>query len=178
MILSMSGQGLLFLTTVAAGFVIGFVYDIFRIVRKTVPHSHLMVQAEDLLYWVAVSLMMFYFMLHRNYGEIRIFSIAGAALGMILYFYSVSVIVMKVSVAVIGFIQKVILTAVRILLTPVRWLVKMLVPPCKWLLRWIHMQISGKTRHVKKRTAIKLQGLRRSIFRILKADHSHYKNRS
>lgn len=151
MILSMSGQGLLFLTTVAAGFAIGFVYDIFRIVRKTVPHSHLMVQVEDVLYWVAVSLLMFYFMLHRNYGEIRFFSIAGAALGMILYFYSVSVIVMKVSVAVIGFMQKVILAVVGILLAPFKWLVNIMGPPCRWLLRWMRVQAGGKSRYIKRR---------------------------
>jgi len=147
----MSGQGLLFLTTVAAGFAIGFVYDIFRIVRKTVPHSHLMVQVEDVLYWVAVSLLMFYFMLHRNYGEIRFFSIAGAALGMILYFYSVSVIVMKVSVAVIGFMQKVILAVVGILLAPFKWLVNIMGPPCRWLLRWMRVQAGGKSRYIKRR---------------------------
>ena len=151
MILSMSGQGLLFLTTVAAGFAIGFVYDIFRIVRKTVPHSHLMVQVEDVLYWVAVSLLMFYFMLHRNYGEIRFFSIAGAALGMILYFYSVSVIVMKVSVVVIGFIQKVILAVVGILLVPFKWLINIMGPPCRWLLRWMRVQAGGKSRYIKRR---------------------------
>jgi len=147
----MSGQGLLFLTTVAAGFAIGFVYDIFRIVRKTVPHSHLMVQVEDVLYWVAVSLLMFYFMLHRNYGEIRFFSIAGAALGMILYFYSVSVIVMKVSVVVIGFIQKVILAVVGILLVPFKWLINIMGPPCRWLLRWMRVQAGGKSRYIKRR---------------------------
>ena len=117
MILSMSGQAWLFLFTVITGFVIGFVYDIFRILRKTIPHNHFMVQLEDILYWICVSLLMFYFMLHRNYGEIRLFSIAGAALGGVLYFLTLSLIIMKTSVAVIEFIKRIL----TFLLGPVKW---------------------------------------------------------
>jgi len=164
MILSMSAQAWLFLTTVAMGFVIGFAYDVFRIVRKTVSHRHWVVQLEDIIYWVGVSLLMFYFMLHRNYGEVRFFSIAGAALGMIIYFYSLSLLVMKVSVAVIEFLKKVVLTAARILLGPVRLLLKILIPPGKWLLRGAR----GKMRHVKRGAGQQLRGIRRNIFIMLK----------
>ena len=122
MILSMSGQAWLFLFTVITGFVIGFIYDIFRILRKTIPHSYLMVQLEDILYWICVSLLMFYFMLHRNYGEIRLFSIAGAALGGVLYFLTLSPVIIKVSVAVIGFFKRIIL----FLLDPIKWFCKIL----------------------------------------------------
>ncbi|MCL2421678.1 MAG: spore cortex biosynthesis protein YabQ, partial [Defluviitaleaceae bacterium] len=168
MILSMSGQAWLFLTTVAAGFVIGFVYDLFRILRKTVKHGTLWVQLEDILYWLAVSLLMFYFMLHRNYGEIRFFSIAGAALGMIIYFYSVSFVVIKVSVAVIEFSKKVLFTVARILLAPVRWLLKILMPPCRWLYRWLRGKARGTSRHIKRGASRKVRKLRGEISILLK----------
>ena len=164
MILSMSGQAWLFLGTAAAGFVIGFVYDIFRILRKTVPHRQIAVQIEDCLYWAAVSFMMFYFMLHSNYGEVRFFSIVGAALGMILYFYSLSPLVMAVSIAVIRFMQRVLLTAARIILTPIRLVAKILKPPGKWLYRKTRSMI----RLVKRSGFKKLRLIRRNIFVILK----------
>jgi len=164
----MSGQAWLFLTTVAAGFAIGFVYDLFRITRKTVRHNSVMVQLEDILYWLAVSLLMFYFMLDRNYGEIRFFSIAGAALGMVLYFYSLSVVVMKVSVAIIEFFKKVILTVVRILLAPVRWLIRMLMPPFKWLFRWGGGKARRTTRYIKRGTGNRVRGIRREVAVMLK----------
>ena len=128
MILSMSGQAWLFLSTVAAGAVIGFVYDIFRILRKTVPHRHWLVQAEDVLYWLAVTLLMFYFMLHSNYGEIRFFAIAGAAIGALLYFCSLSPPIMKASVSTIEFLKK-------LILTPIRFAIKKIAPPAKRLAR-------------------------------------------
>ena len=157
MILSMSGQAWLFLSTVAAGFVIGFVYDIFRILRKTVPHRGWAVQMEDIIYWVTVSILMFYFMLNRNYGEIRFFSIAGSALGMIIYFNSLSRLILTVSVAVIKFLQKVFLTAAKILLGPVRLLVRIFAPPIRKLLRCIRGAVRGGLRR-----------LRHNVFVILK----------
>ena len=145
MILSMSEQTLLFLTTVAAGVVMGFVYDLFRIIRKSFPHNSFMVQFEDVIYWVAVSFLMFYFMLHRNYGEIRFFSIVGAALGMVLYFCTLSVLIMKVAGVVIDVVQRILLTVLRILLWPFkiifRFLLWMFGPPIRWLGRKFRRQI-------------------------------------
>ena len=160
MILSMSDQAWLFLTTVLAGFVIGIVYDAFRIVRKIVSHRYWMVQLEDILYWLSVSLMMFYFMLHRNYGEIRFFSIAGVALGTVIYFCSLSLVVMKVSVAVIRFFQKVILAVADILFAPIRWLLRLIAPFGKWLL----YKAKGNVRYVKRGVNVKLRVIRRSVF--------------
>jgi len=132
--------------------------------RKVVRHSHLMVQIEDILYWLAVSLLMFYFMLHRNYGEIRFFSIAGAAVGAVLYFCSLSQVVTKISIAIITFVQKVLFTVARILLTPLRFFLKLLTPPVKWMMRRMHR----KMRYVKRGTATKVKGIYRNIFVMLK----------
>ena len=157
----MSGQAWLFLSTVAAGFIIGLAYDIFRILRKTVPHRAWIVQVEDLIYWLAASLLMFHFMMNRNYGEIRFFSILGAALGMVVYFLSISPLVMKVSVAILEFLKKVIVATLRIVLTPVRFIIKFVAnivrPPAKWILK-----------NIKRSGATKFRGLRRNIFVMLK----------
>ena len=168
MILSMSGQAWLFLATAAAGFVIGFVYDIFRIIRKTVPHRPFAVQIEDTVYWVSVSLLMFYFMLHRNYGEIRFFSIVGVALGMTIYFTSLSVVVLKVSVAVITFFQRVFFTAARIILWPIRMTIKILLPPGRWLYRKARLSARKKVQYVKRSCAAKFRAMRRSAYVMLK----------
>lgn len=168
MILSMSGQAWLFLSTVAAGFVMGFIYDIFRVIRKSLPHRHWMVQIEDIIYWSACSVLMFVFLLHENYGEIRFFAIAGAALGMVTYFVSLSAIVLKVSVTLINFLKKVIMTVARILFTPVRWLLrllkKLLAPPLKSL----KATARKNTGYIKRGSAAKLRNLRRNFIVMLR----------
>jgi len=160
MILSMSGQAWLFLGTVAAGFTIGFVYDIFRIARKTARHKTWLVQLEDVLYWTIASVMMFYFMLRQNHGDVRFFAIVGAAIGMLLYFYSLSPLIIKISVAVINFIQKVVLTIVRIILVPVKILIqfiKILIKPCFWLAKGLRNKVLDLRRKVMLKNEKKLK---------------------
>ena len=130
-ILSMPGQAQLFLLSVCFGAVIGLLFDLFRILRKTLPHPAFLIQLEDLIFWLAVTGLMFYFLLNENFGEIRLFTLLGAALGAILYFYTLSRIIMKVSVTVIEFLKRVIGTAVRILLTPLRFLWRLTGPYVK-----------------------------------------------
>jgi len=168
MILSMSEQTVLFLTTVAAGVVMGFVYDLFRIIRKSFPHNSLMVQFEDIIYWAAVSFLMFYFMLHRNYGEIRFFSIVGAALGMIIYFFTFSVLIMKVAGAVIDVVQRVLLAVLRILLWPFKVLLRLLLWIFKPPIRWLGRKFRKQTQFVKLKFYAYLRKVRRHLRIVLR----------
>ena len=131
MILSMSGQAWLFLSTVLVGGAVGLLYDITRIFRKTARHSGLAVQLEDLLFWMAATGLTFYYMLHRNYGEIRVFTLIGIAIGLVLYFVTVSRWVLIVSVAIVNYLKRVVTAAVRIILVPVRFAAAWLAPPVK-----------------------------------------------
>lgn len=120
MILSLGYQARLFLITIAIGVFIGFTYDVFRIFRKIIPHSNLFIQIEDAIYWVFVILTMFRFMLHENYGEIRLFSICGAFLGMLFYFITISKLVLKISSTVINGVKYILNLLITIILTPFR----------------------------------------------------------
>jgi len=129
MILSMTEQAWLFLSMVLVGVAIGLFYDVFRVFRKTARHTGLAVTLEDLLFWVVATGLTYYYMLHRNYGEIRLFSLLGVAIGILLYFATVSRWVVVVFVAVINYLKRVIITAVRIILVPVRLLAAWLAVP-------------------------------------------------
>ena len=141
MILSMPQQAWLFLSTVIIGAGLGLFYDVFRVLRKTAPHRSFAVQFEDLLFWLAVTALVFYFMLHSNYGEIRFFSLLGIAIGGILYFATISRPVLKVSVAVVNFLKRVIAATLRIILLPLRLIVAWLKPPVKKLLHAIRKRL-------------------------------------
>ena len=129
MILSMSGQAWLFLSTLLVGAAIGLFYDVFRILRRTARHSVAMVQLEDFIFWVVATGLTFYYMLHRNYGEIRWFSLVGVAVGISLYFATVSRWVVALFVAVVNYMKRVIAVAVRIVLVPARLVLAWLGPP-------------------------------------------------
>ena len=153
MILSMSGQAVIFLATVASGFCIGFAFDCLRALRRAIPHPDFLTQIEDIIFWIAAALIMFYVMLNLNYGEIRFYSIMGAALGMILYFASLSRLVMALSMAIINLIRKIIHALINILLAPFRLLRKIMRKPCAFCARKSKNALNNAIKVLKKNFA-------------------------
>lgn len=131
MILSSGYQAKLFFSTIAVGVLIAFAYDVLRIFRKIIPHPNLLIQVEDAIYWVLVVLTMFTFMLHENFGEIRFFSIIGAFLGMLIYFLTVSKVVIKLSSAVIDVAKRILILFFTIVFTPFRLVLMLFRKPVK-----------------------------------------------
>lgn len=141
MILSMSNQAMIFFTTILVGFVIGFIYDLFRVIRKIIKHPNLLIQIEDILYWIFVSIIMFYVMFSKNYGEIRAFSIVGAFLGMIFYFFTISRLFINVSMIIVEFLKKVIMVIIEIVLMPFRLFYKILYAPIMFCKKNVHKNV-------------------------------------
>ena len=137
MIMSIREQTLLFLSTVGAGMGMALIYDIFRIFRKFIKHPAVFVYMEDVLYWLIVSFAMFYFMLSQNYGDIRAFTIIGAAVGAVLYLSAFSPFVISILVIIIEFAIHVIATVIRIILAPIRLLLKIIGIPLKFVVKLI-----------------------------------------
>lgn len=168
MILSSGYQARLFLTTIAIGALLGFTYDIFRIFRKIVPHSNFFLQIEDAIYWVMVILTMFMFMLHENYGEIRFFSIIGAFLGMVLYFLTLSRVVILVSSTVIDIIKRILLLFLTIVLTPFRLVWLLLRKPVIKTEKMIRKKSKSLLHSMKVCVKIKNRKLKQSLKRMKK----------
>ena len=171
MILSISEQALLFLTAVLMGAVSGFIYDWIRVFRKIISHKNFIIQIEDIIYWILVSVGVFFIMLEENYGAIRAFSVLGVLIGMILYFMIISGFFISVSMAVIGFIKKLFLLIVNIIMTPFLLLIKILSYPFN-ILKKILSRIFLKPKKLLKKyymyVKIKLRSVKRHLRIILK----------
>ena len=74
-----------FLHSVVMGLIITFAYDWVRILRKLIKHGRVLTSAEDLLYWFACGIGVFYMLYRENSGVLRWFAVMGAALGMLFY---------------------------------------------------------------------------------------------
>lgn len=72
------------------GVFIVFLYDIIRIFRKVIKHTMFLIAAEDFVYWIACSILIFLMMYRENDGVIRWFSVAGVVFGMLVYNYTIS----------------------------------------------------------------------------------------
>ncbi|MDR1001605.1 MAG: spore cortex biosynthesis protein YabQ [Clostridiales bacterium] len=130
----MTDQLVFFAQVLMVGAAAGLIYDFFRILRRTFRHVDALTQAEDVVYWLLATVFIFYFILHSNNGEIRLYAVVGVFGGMGLYFFTLSRLLMAVSGVVIDFLKRVILTVVGIILIPIKLLIKALSYPAKYLM--------------------------------------------
>lgn len=73
------------------GMAIGFgacmaaVYDVFRVLRRVIPHNTVAVSTEDLIFWICMGLPAFGFVLFINDGVFRLYFVLGIMLGIFVY---------------------------------------------------------------------------------------------
>jgi len=167
----MADQARFLLWTMILGAVSGAAYDIFRIIRKIIKHPDFFTQIEDLLYWIFISLLIFYFILHYNSGEVRIYAIIGVFSGMCLYFLTVSRLIIKVSFFIIELIKKIIRMTIHILLIPVKFVLRLLHYPARAVKKWSIKRLdSGKhvVRYTYRFAGIKANNVKKEMYIIRK----------
>jgi len=112
-------QTTIFLQAILLGFVYGILYDVFRITRIAVPTTRWLVFAQDVLFFFICALSTFFFLMRTMDGQVRFFVLLGAILGMIIYFYSLSILIMGVSAAIIRVVKAVLRGIYRWVLLPI-----------------------------------------------------------
>lgn len=74
-------EAALFLASMGTGLVLICFYDIFRILRRLIPHTPLAVGLEDIVYWIAAGFLIFAMLFEKNKGALRGCAFAGILLG-------------------------------------------------------------------------------------------------
>lgn len=111
-----------FLVACGGGFLLGVCCDFFRILRRAFKTPKFVVFIEDLLFFVIVICLSVFIALECNDGAVRVFSLIGEILGAIIYFFTLSKIVMRVAVTIINGIKK----ALKLVFSPVLKLFKVI----------------------------------------------------
>lgn len=121
-----SNQASLFLIFTIEGIIIGLIFDIFRILRKSFKTSDVVTYIEDILFWLITGVLILYTIFVFNYGEIRLFMFVGLFLGAMFYMLLISKYVIKISVAIIGLLKKIIALIFKIIIYPFQIIYKIL----------------------------------------------------
>lgn len=72
------------------GMILAAIYDLFRISRLLIRHSNLVVDLEDLIYWIITAFLVFQTLFRYNQGALRGYAFLGMVLGVILYALTIS----------------------------------------------------------------------------------------
>jgi len=152
---SVINQANIFLFAVAGGMLIAFIYDIFRIKRKTVKTRSFGVFIEDFVFWVLVALIMFAVVYFSNEGEVRGYIFLGAAIGIVLYSLLLSRLVMKLFLAVIGILKRIFKGVWFVISYPFRIVIRILKVPCGFMAK-ISRKAARRVNRVRKSQFAKL----------------------
>jgi spore cortex biosynthesis protein YabQ len=125
-------QTVAFLWSLGLGAAIGLFYDMFRISRLAFPTAALATGLEDVLFFAVCAAATFLFLLSNAEGKVRIFLLAGQLLGAVLYFATLSHVVVGFSRKIIAALRALIRVLVRLLILPVWRLSYRIV----WILLW------------------------------------------
>ena len=96
-----STQTTLFLYSLALGFGLGVIYDIFRTLRMFVPRIKWLIVTADVLYFTLCGVIIFFFVLVTDEGKLRVYTVLGIMLGWCIWYFSFGLLAMKISTVVV-----------------------------------------------------------------------------
>ena len=118
----MENQAYIFLIFILNGFLIGIIFDAFRILRKSFKTKDFVTIIEDIIFWIISGFIIFYSVFKFNNGEVRGYIFLGILFGAIIYLLAFSKIFINVSVSVINIIKRIFNYAI---IKPIKFLIKM-----------------------------------------------------
>lgn len=99
-------QVLFLITAFLLGFLIGFLFDIYRRLRKTISPGPLVTFIGDLGFWVLVTIVTFSLLYKVNFAQVRGYLFLGLGIGLIIYFSFISRHVIYIFVKLDMFFKK------------------------------------------------------------------------
>lgn len=115
-----ANQANLFLIFTINGIVIGILFDIFRILRKSFKTSDIVTYMQDILFWILTGFILLYSIFTFSNGEVRFYMFLGVFLGCLIYMILFSKYFININVKIIKIIKKII----SIILMPIKLLIK------------------------------------------------------
>ncbi len=113
-------QMLIFLASLGVGFLFGVLYDVFRAVRMAFLQGKLVVVFFDLLYFFLVAFFSYIFIIASNKGEVRSYIIIGELLGAVFYYFSLGIVVMKLTNRFVDLLKRIYSFVFKIISFPFR----------------------------------------------------------
>lgn len=121
-----TNQAYLFLIFTINGIIIGLLFDIFRILRKSFKTSDIVTYLQDILFWILTGFILLYSIFVFSNGEIRFYMFLGVFLGCLIYMIIFSKYFININVKIILILKKIILKILSIIIFPINIIIKII----------------------------------------------------
>ena len=119
-------QGYLFLIFILIGILIGVLFDIFRILRKTFKTSDLITYIQDILFWLITGIILIYSILILNNGELRAYIFLSLFIGITTYILTISKHFVNLNVTILTLLKNIITFILKTISYPFKCLFKII----------------------------------------------------
>ena len=99
----------IFICFIITGMILGIIFDIFRILRKSFKTSDFVTNIEDIIFGITTGIVLLIAIFLFNNGELRLFIFIGIILGTFIYMLLISRYFIKLNVAIINLVKKIII---------------------------------------------------------------------
>ena len=145
------------------GFIIGILFDFFRIQRKVFKTYDIITYIQDILFWILTGLIVLYSIFVFNNGEMRIYIFLGILIGIILYVLLFSKYVIKINVFIINKIKWFISIILKIIFMPFKFIFNILKKSLLKPISFIFINIKKDMYKITKKMTIKNKNIINSI---------------
>ena len=122
----MENQAYVFFVFILNGFIIGIVFDFFRIFRKSFKTSDIITYIQDILFWIISGLIILYSLFKFNNGNIRGYIFLGIAIGYLIYYLVFSKIFIRINLYIIKLAKKIVYYFIFLPLKKIQYVLKKL----------------------------------------------------
>lgn len=122
-----------FIYFIITGMILGIIFDIFRILRKSFKTSDIVTNIQDILFGLITGIVLLSSIFLFNNGELRLYLFIGIIFGAIIYLLSISKYFIKINILIISFIKKVILLITKPFIILLKFIKKLFFKPISFI---------------------------------------------
>lgn len=111
---------------IISGSIIGILFDLFRILRKSFKTPDIITYIEDTLFWIITGLFLLYIIFKYSFGEIRIYMFISLIIGLVVYFLTISKYFIDLNIKIINIFKISISKILYILFYPIKIIINIL----------------------------------------------------
>lgn len=123
------GQFFNFIAAIGIGLIIGILFDIYRGIWKKWASSSKTMPLWDVLWWLLVTVLVFFLLLNLNWGELRFYILLGQLIGFVFYLKRISPYFLRKFILFLYCLEKTIKRMILLILIPLKIIIRISVFP-------------------------------------------------
>ena len=123
-----------FIYFIIVGIVLSIIFDIFRILRRTIKTSDIVTNIQDILFCIITGIVMLLSIYYFNKGQLRLYIFIGIILGVTFYMIFISKYFIKINITIINFIKKILYLIIKPFIFILNFTKKLIFKPISFII--------------------------------------------